>query len=155
EALTMLNGSRGRRAVLVMTDGVDLNSRRTLRQVVEMAKGAEIPIYTIGVGEPGKNEQVTTVLVLDHSGSMSDPAGNDDRRPKIQALHDAASRFVDLMRPGARTTLIPFNDVVEPAEPFTDNKSALKREIRTLRAEGGTLLYDATFEAIKTLQAEN
>jgi VWFA-related protein len=155
ESLALLQGCKGRKAILVMTDGVDLNSRRSLREVIDLAKKVEIPVYTIGVGEPGKNEPVSTVLVLDRSGSMNDPAGQEDPRPKIQALHEAASRFIDVMRPGARTTLIPFNDVVESAGPFTADKPALKRRVRSLTAEGGTLLYDATYEAIETLQAEN
>jgi VWFA-related protein len=155
EALALLQGQRGRKAILVMTDGVDLNSRRTLREVIDLAKNVEIPVYTIGVGEPGKNEPVSTVLVLDHSGSMSDVASQEDRRPKIQALHDAACRFIDVMRLGARTTLIPFNDIVERPRPFTDNKEALKRRVRGLVAEGGTLLYDATYEALETLNEEN
>src|SRR5579885_3440543 len=62
EAVEMLRGMEGRRAVVLMTDGVDLNSRHTLYEVVKRAKVNEVPVYTLGVGEPGKNEPVTTVL---------------------------------------------------------------------------------------------
>ena len=74
----MLRDIPGRRAVVLMTDGVDLNSKRTQKQVIERAKASHVPIYTIGIGEPGKNEPVTTVLVLDHSGSMAAKASDAD-----------------------------------------------------------------------------
>jgi VWFA-related protein len=153
EALAMLRGARGRKAVLLLTDGVDLNSRFTPADIIRMSQAAGVPIYTVGVGEPGKNEPVTTVLVLDHSDSMREPAEVGSRLPKIKALQRAASRFVDLMRPGARTTLLPFNHRIETPQPFTTDKMGLKRRIQRLTPSGGTLLYDATYEAIQTLEA--
>lgn len=153
EALAMLRNAKGRKAVLLLTDGVDLNSRHTPADVIRMSHGAGVPVYTVGVGEPGKNEPVTTVLVLDHSDSMREPAEVGSRLPKIKALHRAASRFVDLMRPGARTTLLPFNHLIETPQDFTNDKNGLKRRIQKLTASGGTLLYDATYEAIQTLEA--
>jgi VWFA-related protein len=60
---------------------------------------------------------------------------------------------VDIMRPGARTTLLPFSTAVERPEPFSDDKAALKGRINRLQADGGTLLYDATYDALMTLQA--
>src|SRR5262249_39221060 len=60
ESLRLLEGARGNKAVVVMTDGVDLNSTHTLDQVVALATKARVPVYTIGVGSPGKNVPVTT-----------------------------------------------------------------------------------------------
>jgi VWFA-related protein len=154
EAIAMLREVRGRRAVIVMTDGVDLNSKHSLDEVVEMAQAAETPVYTIGVGEPGKNEPVTTVLVLDRSGSMRDPADNKDKISKINALHIAASRFVEIMRPGARTTIMAFSDTIDKPDPFSSNKPALKGKINKLEARGETALFDAIFQALQTLEAE-
>jgi Ca-activated chloride channel family protein len=96
---------------------------------------------------------VTTVLVLDHSGSMAERADDKDEGSKIEALHRAAGRFVDIMRPGARTTLLPFSTKVERPEPFSADKAALKGRINKLQADGGTLLYDATYDALMTLEA--
>jgi Mg-chelatase subunit ChlD len=152
-AIDMLRDVAGRRAVLVMTDGVDLNSKVTLKEVVKKAHARDVPVYTLGVGEPGRGEPVTTVLVLDHSGSMAEPADDKDNVSKIEALYRAAGRFVDIMRPGARTTLLPFSSEVERPEPFTADKGILKRRINRLKADGGTLLYDATYDAILTLEA--
>jgi VWFA-related protein len=153
EAVEMLRDGPGRRAVVVMTDGVDLNSSVTPREVIKKAHALDVPVYTLGVGEPGRREQVTTVLVLDHSGSMAAPADDKDKVSKIEALHRAAARFVDIMRPGAQTTLLPFSTRVERPEPFSADKPALKQRINRLEADGGTLLYDATYDALMTLQA--
>jgi VWFA-related protein len=152
EAIERLSKAEGRRVVLLMTDGVDINSHHTLAEVIEAAKEAKVAVFTLGVGEPGRNEPVTSILVLDHSGSMSQPADNKDKITKMQALHQAASRFVDIMRPGAVTTLLPFGTEPETPRPFTADKSELKKDIRALRADGGTALYDAAYYAVETLE---
>jgi VWFA-related protein len=154
EALQLLKGKSGRKAVLLMTDGVDLNSQATLSDVIERARTNPAPVYTIGVGEPGRNEPVTTVLVLDHSGSMQAPAAEGDSQPKIAALHEAAARFADLMRPNARTALLPFSDRAEPPSPFTSDKSRIKKNLRELIASGETALFDAICDALETLNAD-
>lgn len=153
KAIEMLRAKSGRRAVLLMTDGVDLNSKATLPEVIRLANQARVPVYTLGVGDPGKGEPVTTMLVLDHSGSMAAPAENTSRIPKITALHRAACRFVDIMRPGAKTSLLPFGSTVELPGPFLANKEILKREIERLKPEGETALFDAILTAIETLEA--
>ncbi len=155
EAINMLAGARGRKAVLLMTDGVDLNSKRTLAEVIEYARLKETPIYTIGLGEPGKNSPVSTVLVLDKSGSMSEPAGEQDRVSKIVALRRAASRFVDMMRPGARTTLLPFSNRPDNPGPFTADKRSLKQRINALHPGGETAIFDATYQALLKLMASD
>jgi VWFA-related protein len=153
EAVRMLKGVTGRKAVLLMTDGVDMNSKKQLIDVIAEAQSAEVPVYTLGIGEPGKNEPVTTVLVLDQSGSMRDPANDTDKISKMQALHNAASRFVELMRPNAQTTLLPFSTEVSRPQQFTTDKSALKKNIARLKPEGGTRLYDAIYDGVETLVA--
>src|SRR5262249_29251639 len=103
--------------------------------------------------EPGRNDPVSTVLVLDHSGSMQAPASDAEKTPKIEALHQAASRFVEIMRTGARTTLLPFSDRAETPRPLSNDKAQLKADIQQLKAQGNTALYDATYDGIETLQA--
>jgi VWFA-related protein len=153
-AVQMVADIKGRRVVLVMTDGVDLNSEATLADVVAAARKYRVPVYTLGVGEPGKKEPVLNVLVLDHSGSMEQPASEKDTRPKIVALHKAAAGFVRSMRPTARTSLLPFSSAVEAPGPFTNRKQDLKKAIESLRAYGETALFDATYAALATLEAE-
>ncbi|MBY0521996.1 MAG: VWA domain-containing protein [Gemmataceae bacterium] len=152
-AIEMVKSVTGRKAVLLMTDGVDLNSKATLNEVTKLARTARVPVYTLGVGDPGKREAVTTVLVLDHSGSMSAPADDSSKVPKIKALHQAAGQFVQLMRPGARTTLLPFNTTAQTPDRFTADKDLLTKRIQGLKPDGETALFDAIFSAVETLEA--
>jgi VWFA-related protein len=153
EAIRMIKPIGGRRAVLVMTDGVDMNSKKTLDEVISEAKAVGVPVYTLGVGDPGKKEPVTTVLVLDHSESMKAKASDTDELSKMEALRKAASRFTDLMRHGATMTVLPFSSKVETPERFSEDRRLLERRIERLQPEGGTLLYDATYAGIETLMA--
>ncbi|HEY7424141.1 MAG TPA: VWA domain-containing protein [Gemmataceae bacterium] len=153
EGVEMLRGIAGRRAVVIMTDGVDMNSQRTVGEVIKLATVNQIPIYTLGIGELGKYKNVTSVLVLDHSGSMKGKADANDKRSKIAALRTAASRFVELMRRDAMTTLLPFSSEVDAPASFSDDKQVLLDRIGKLQPEGGTLLYDATYAGLETLAA--
>jgi VWFA-related protein len=130
-----------------------MNSKQTVGEVIKFATVNQVPIYTLGIGELGKYKNVTSVLVLDHSGSMKGKADAGDERSKIAALRKAASRFVELMRRDAMTTLLPFSSEVDVPGSFTDNKQQLLERIEQLQPEGGTLLYDATYAGLETLAA--
>ncbi|HTU88666.1 MAG TPA: VWA domain-containing protein [Gemmataceae bacterium] len=153
KAVQMLKDIAGRRAVVLMTDGVDMNSKRTVGEVIKLANVYQVPTYTLGIGELGKYKNVTTVLVLDQSGSMKEKADASDQRSKIEALRTAASRFVELMRRDAKTTLQPFSSDVDVPDNFTDNKQALIQRIKELQPSGGTSLYDAAYAGLETLAA--
>jgi VWFA-related protein len=154
KAVEMLKDVPGRRAVVLMTDGVDMNSKQTVGEVVKLATVHQTPIYTLGIGELGKYKNVTTVLVLDHSGSMKEKADATDQRTKIEALRTAASRFVELMRRDAETTLQPFSSEVDDLPGnFTADKHLLIQRIQELQPSGGTSLYDAAYAALETLAA--
>jgi VWFA-related protein len=141
------SSNRERRAVLLMTDGRDVNSKRNLEEVIREAKNRNVRIYTLGLGEPGLNFPVRTVLVLDRSGSMAD-------RGKMEALKNAARRFVHLMpKESADTTIIAFHHSIPMAAPFTAKKDRLLRQIDELFPLGGTALYDAIYEGLETLNA--
>ena len=158
EGITVLrNTVRGRdRAVVLMTDGIDLNSKKNIQQVIAEAKKDHVRVYTIGIGEPGKLDRVNTVLVLDHSGSMKPPASDTDTTSKIVALHLAAERYVDSMSTVGRASIIPFSTIVGMPRPFLDKSQAfaLKKTIKSLQPYGETALFDATYEAISVLEAD-
>jgi VWFA-related protein len=154
--IDMLKSSRRshERAVVIMTDGIDLNSSASLDSVIQQARHNRVKVYTIGIGEPGKLERVSSVLVLDHSGSMRTPADDQEATPKIKALHTAASRFVSIMPSTGRTTLIPFHTTVGTPRPFSNDKLGLQSAIKDLTPQGETALFDATYAAIATLEAD-
>jgi VWFA-related protein len=161
EAIKLVRTIRGRdRAVILMTDGIDINSKKTIDQVIREAKRdgkIDVRIYTIGIGEPGKFEQVNTVLVLDHSGSMTPPANDKDTTSKIEALHLAAQRYIDSMSATGRVSIVPFSSRVSRPREFLEKarKEDLRKTIVGLKPYGETALFDATYEAVGVLEADN
>jgi VWFA-related protein len=153
--LAAVKGKAREKAVVVMTDGVDLNSTTKLAEVIKYAQKEKIKVYTIGIGEPGTGKPVNSVLVLDHSQSMEMPADDTDKRPKIDALHEAAARFVKIMPETARTTVLPFGSIVDVPENFSNDKARLISQIEALKPQGETAMLDATYDAIATLEAAN
>jgi VWFA-related protein len=160
EAVAMLRHvKRGRpRAVVLMTDGIDLNSKKTITELIKEATAApRVPINTIGLGEPGKFEPVNTVLALDHSGSMKLPADDRGSTPKIKDMQNAAERFVDSMSSEGRVSVIAFSSEPQPATRFRKKAESakLKQWIRGMEARGETAVFDATYDAICVLDADN
>jgi VWFA-related protein len=146
--------NKGReKAVVIMTDGIDLNSTAKLPEVVKLAQRAKVKIHTIGIGERGTGQPVNSVLVLDHSQSMEAPADDQDVRPKIEALHKAATRFVHIMPESAQTTVLPFSSVVSVPDMLSNDKGKLTWQIQGLKPQGETAMLDAAYEAIATLEA--
>jgi VWFA-related protein len=142
-----------KRYIVLMTDGVDLNSAAVLAQVIDEANRNKVHVVTIGIGEPGRQEKVSTVLVLDKSGSMDEPARAGDRTRKITALHKAAARFIEVMPTTGAASLLPFSDSPEPASEFSNNRALLIQQVQALRAGGYTAFLDATYAAIGKLDA--
>ncbi|HMP59670.1 MAG TPA: VWA domain-containing protein [Gemmatales bacterium] len=139
-----------RRAVVLLTDGRDVNSRPSLAEVVEQARARQAAVYTVGLGEPGRHDYIRTALVLDRSGSMSDGG-------KMTGLKRAARRFIDLLpSEAADVTLIAFNDeihfLLEPAQ-FTSDQQQLTQALDRLKPVGETRLWDAVLQGLRTLDA--
>jgi VWFA-related protein len=146
----------GKRVLVIMTDGVDLQSKAKLPEVIDYAKKKKVNIYTIGMGEPGKLEPVTSVLVFDRSASMEEPADDSkNERSKIKAARGAATSFVEALPPKASTTILSFGSELDPAIDFTDKKDLLKQAIDKIETKGETRMLDAAYEAISMLAAEN
>ncbi len=142
------------RAAVVLTDGVDLNSDDTLDMVIAKAKAAKVKVYTVGIGEPGRGDPVTIALVLDKSGSMEEPASDQDKRAKIEAMRAAATHFVHAVGSQRRCTIIEFSDAVQSLSQFTNNRFALKGHISNIKTGGETAVFDAIYEGVCTLEAE-
>jgi len=141
-------GREQRQALVVMTDGRDVNSHVKLDAIIELAKKSETQIYTIGLGEAGRHQPVRSVLALDRSGSMNQGG-------KIEALRQAARRYIDLLpEDGASAMVLTFNERISSLKEFSNDKSFLKQQLRNLRALGGTALFDAIIEGLETLNAE-
>lgn len=95
-------------------------------------------------------KQADVVLLIDVSGSM----GNED---KIDQAREAALAFLDNMEPTNRVGLTIFSDDIEVRVPlgnFEATRNQLESHIKSLRAEGGTELFDAVQFAANELDEE-
>ena len=156
-AITLLGKSppQRKRHLVLMTDGNDLNSNATIADVIQEAKAKNVQIITVGIGEPGKQEPVSTVIALDRSGSMNVPADDQEKTPKIEALHRAAARFIKIMPPQAFASILPFSTNVSHPKEFTNDHETLTRFVKALKADGETAFLDAAYTAVAMLDASN
>ena len=106
--------------------------------------GAPVAITAFGGAGAGA---VTSVLVLDHSGSMAE-------NHKIDGAREAATAFVKLLRPGDRAAVVAFNEDIQVAQPFSGDVTALNDAISKLQPENGTALYDAVVAGVELLRNE-
>ncbi len=84
----------------------------------------------------------SVAMALDNSGSMGS---------SIAALQKAAKLLVDSLRINDEAALVAFGQGVRFIQGFTANKPLLHNAIDSLKAGGGTPLWDATLFAIQQL----
>jgi len=84
---------------------------------------------------------VDAVLVLDLSGSV--------RGSKLDALKDAALGFLGGLREGEQAALVGIREEVVLLEPFTSDRTRLRRALDTAEPRGSTALRDAVYAALR------
>jgi Ca-activated chloride channel homolog len=83
------------------------------------------------------NLPLTIVLLVDTSQSVS---------PKLKFEQDAATSFFQsILRDQDRAMLVEFDSGVTMLQDFTNDPNKLAKQIRALKAAGGTALYDAIY----------
>jgi len=107
--------------------------------------GQLMPSIDIRGGGTGQAESLTTMLVLDISGSM-------DKNGKFSAAQDAAKTYVSQMRPGDQAGLITFDTQVYHVQSVTTDIAALTNAIDGLRTGSDTAMFNALREAEKELE---
>jgi Ca-activated chloride channel family protein len=105
------------------------------------------PVEITGFAGGGASP-VTTMLVIDRSGSM-------EESDKMAGARDAARAFVDQMRAGDRTGVIAFNSNARTVEGFTGSQNDLVEAISRIRPDGGTALYDSVVAGVDALKNES
>lgn len=110
---------------------------------VIMENGQPIALDQIqGVGEV---EALTTMLVMDVSGSMN-PDG------KLDSAKAAAHQFVERMRPQDQSGLISFNTQVRVVQGLTSDQGALHSAIDSLQGDDDTAMFNALMTALDELE---
>ncbi len=95
-------------------------------------------------------KQADILLLIDTSGSM----GNDD---KIGQAAAAAEAFLNSMESNNRIGLALFSDTIDYRVPLDDvesNQTQMLSHIRSLRANGGTELFQALSQVVTTLTSQ-
>ena len=82
-------------------------------------------------------------LLLDSSASMED---------KMRTTQEAASGFVQSLRPEDQAQVIDFDSRVNVLAPFTSSKSDLEKAIASTVPGGSTSLYTAIYIALRELK---
>lgn len=95
-------------------------------------------------GESGKHEPLNLAIVIDRSESMSGE--------KITRARESVLRFISLMEPGDRASLIVFSDTVSELEPLTADREKLLKTVATIQPSGHTALYDAVAKGVASVQ---
>ena len=90
-----------------------------------------------------EDRAITMAMVLDSSGSMRD---------SMKELHEAASGFIDTLRPIDRALVIDFDDKVFLLQDITADLAALKDAVTSTEALGSTALYDSLHAAYRKLR---
>lgn len=81
-------------------------------------------------------------LLIDSSTSMYN---------ELPLAQQAASEFVDRLRPGDLAQVVDFDRRVQVLQPFTDDRETLQRAIRRVVARGSTSMFTAIYIALREL----
>ena len=85
------------------------------------------------------NLPLTIALLVDTSQSVA---------PKLKFEQEAATNFFySVLKEKDRAMLVEFDSGVTLVQDFTNDSNKLAKQIKTLRAAGGTAMYDAIYEA--------
>ena len=107
--------------------------------------GQPMQTQTVGGGGQGGAGPLTTMLVMDVSGSM-------DKGGKIDGAKAAARAYVDQMRPGDQAGLMIYNTRTSYVQPLTQDHGVLKAAIDGIQTGGDTAMYDALYAAEEVLR---
>jgi hypothetical protein len=81
----------------------------------------------------------SVVLMLDTSPST---------QFRLEDIQDAATSFVNQLRPDDKVMVLSFNDSIRVHTDFTNDRYKLQRAIRNTHTDDGTRLYDAVDQVI-------
>jgi Ca-activated chloride channel family protein len=131
---------------------------------IDAAHGADPaqPTRVLGLPDPRTLDRIrrtwredrkpaNVLLVLDTSGSMTE-------ENRLERAKDGLDAFLKSVSPNDRVGLMIFNDKVQPLVPIgpvRQNANQLRSTIKTLIADGGTSIYDATHDGVTSVKDLN
>jgi VWFA-related protein len=151
-------------AALGLVTAVDARQRSTFRGGVDLVSLSvtvtgpggryvtDLEAADFSILEDGKQQELSfferartplaVSLLLDSSTSMYNV---------LPMAQQAASEFVERLRPGDLAQVVDFDRRVQVIQPFTDDRETLKRAIRRVVARGSTSMFNAIYIALREL----
>ncbi len=102
------------------------------------------PISTQAIQGRDEVTSFTSLLLIDNSGSMN-------FSNKLETAKQAASSYIEQMRPADQAGIITFNTNVQIVQEITPDKEALLSGIGSIKASGDTAMWDAILDAVEIL----
>jgi VWFA-related protein len=123
---------------MTVTDGGRMVTDLTTRDLAIFEDGAAKAIARLD----NATVPLQVALLFDMSASMLDA---------LPTIQEAATYFIESLRPEDRVTLVLFNTEIQCVPQLTNDREPLFEAIRKARARNGTRLHDALFFAMKYL----
>ena len=117
----------------------------TKQQYATGLRAEDFEVYEDGVKQQVEffataNVPLDLILLIDASSSMND---------KVDAVHKAATGFIETMRPGDRAAVVSFADGVQVLQPLTEARQLVRQAIDRTGAKGATALHNAIYVSLK------
>lgn len=126
--------------VVFVAAGVDEGTTLDVKSIQATLDGQRLKVDAAKAGEVTGGVRRVAVLAVDVSGTM--------RGAGLAGAKSAASVFLDQAPPDVLIGLVSFNDKVTVRTKPTPDRALIRRQIRSLRAGGGTALNDAIVRAV-------
>jgi Ca-activated chloride channel family protein len=117
-------GQHQKKALIVMSDGLDTNSFASLDQVLHIAKRSGVLIYTIGIGNPQGRSGGGPAIVIGPFGAVLGGVGGDDERVDSHTLQQISEET------GGEHFLLNTRDVVGSGAVLDTAVQTISRELR-------------------------
>jgi Ca-activated chloride channel homolog len=126
---------------------------RWRRHVPMAAFGLAVIALVVAAAKPEAKVAVpvkrsSVMLLIDTSGSM---ASTDVAPSRLQAVRQAAGRFLDRAPGDASVGLLAFNTAPKLVQTPTTDRTSVRSDLADLRASGGTAIGDAVQSALTIL----
>ena len=143
ESVNQTSLQSGRKAIILLTDGMDANSTHTRQEAINAARNTNIPVYTIGLGvSPGSSAEVILQQIADSTGGQYYNAPNSG---DLQQLYLAISQQLQNQYKITYTTHNPNPDGTVRTVEITVNyqgKTDTKSKTYTApNSSGGTPIF--------------
>jgi len=137
KAFSTANGNNGRKAVIIITDGVNTSGNVKLKEVIELSIKTQIPIFAIAIGDEiygGVDKQILKKITEETGGIVIVP------KKKLADLEQQTEKIKQSLRSSYEVVFIANSpeskDALQGLKIKIINPSLRKRELKILQPKG-------------------